>query len=151
MSDQIKGGLDDPEYFVNEQRQIEQIMGDAPHEGDIAFDQPPFDRGSGVWEGVVIIMRPEGADDRTMCRVASACTIEFNGARAIAPFDIPYAAVRHYFDAEDGAEVWVYGEFYTRPHGEDGHFQFFEKASQKEFFLTAGGTKVLYPSANRVV
>lgn len=110
-----------------------------------------FMRGTGVWEGVVIVVRPENYGPGSMCRVASARTVEFNGKRAISPFDVPYEMVRKYFAAEDGQEVWVYGEFYPGPNGEPGHFEFFDKASQKEFFLTAGGAKRMYPSANRVV
>lgn len=110
----------------------------------------PFQPGSGLWEGVVIVVRPPNADDRSLCRVASARTTELNGKRAIAPFDVPYSMVKKYYTVEDGAEAYVYGEFFARPNA-DGHFEFYEKASQKEFFLTAGGAKRLYPSANRVV
>lgn len=111
----------------------------------------PFERGSGAWEGVVIIVRPENPGDSSLCRVASARTVEFNGKRAIAPFDIAYAAVRHYFAPEDGAEVYVYAEFHDRANGEAGHLEFFDKASQTEFFITAGGVKHMYPARQRVV
>jgi len=110
-----------------------------------------FERGTGAWEGVVIIVRPPAADSNSLCRVASARTVEFNGRRAIAPFEVPYTMVRHLFQSADDAETYAWAEFYPRPNNQPGHIEFFERASQTEFFITAGGAKRMYPAKTRVV
>ena len=82
--EQKKGGLDDPAYYDNEQRQVERIMGDGHFEDPIGYDRIPAKRGEGEWEGVVLIERPASPANDSQCRVMSARTNEYNGLRAIA-------------------------------------------------------------------
>lgn len=93
--------------------------------------QCPFTRGNGEWKGGVMIERPRNAEPETMCKVRSARTSELAGFRAIA-CEMPYASVRHFFKAGDGAEVCVWAEF------GQGYLQLYERISKREFFLNAG-------------
>lgn len=120
-----------------------EIASELPKTG---FEKAPFKKGTGDWNGVVMIIRPEWPIDTDMCKVLSACTIEYGGRRAIGCM-VPYGLVRQYFDAFDGQEVHVFAEFKNAPNG--GHLEFYEKASQLEFFLTAGGADRMYLSGDR--
>lgn len=113
-----------------------------------AYEKAPFKKGTGDWSGVVMIIRPEWPNDQDMCKVLSACTIEYGGRRAIGCM-VPYGLVRQYFDAFDGEEVHVFAEYKHVPGPQGGHLEFYEKASKLEFFLTAGGAERMYPSGDR--
>ena len=82
------------------------------------------------WKGVVMIERPAQLAPDVPCRVTSARTLALDGKRAIY-CKLPYAMFSRYFTAVDGAEVCAYAEF------RDGHLEFFERASQREYFLHA--------------
>lgn len=110
------------------------------------LEKAALQRGTGDWNGVVMIIRPEWATDQDMCKVLSACTLEFNGHRAIG-CQVPFGLVRGYFDVFDGQEVCVFAEFKNAPGG--GHLEFYEKASLIEFFITAGGAEKMYVCGDR--
>lgn len=113
--------------------------------GRAVYDCRPFVRGTGQWQGVVQIKRPsmDGAPGM-LCQVKSARTLDFNGLRAIVT-EALYAMVKHYFGVEDELSVYVYAEL------KDGHLEYYERASQIEFFITAGGAHVMYPCGGREV
>ena len=90
----------------------------------------PFVRGSGQWQGVVMIERPKNPDSDTLCEVSSARSIYYNGLRAIY-CKLPYGALKHYFTPEDGSHCYVYAEH------KDGLTEFYERASKREYFLNA--------------
>jgi hypothetical protein len=48
---------------------------------------------------------------------------------------MPYGEVKNFFKVQDGLDVWVYAEL---TDGEPPHLQLYERASKREFFLTAG-------------
>lgn len=105
------------------------------------YDRAPFERGSGQWAGVVMIERP---NERGMCRVISARTTDYNGLRAICT-ETPWALAKQFFALEDEGETYRYAEF------KDGHLEYYERASQIEFFITAAGAQLMYPCGGRQV
>ena len=82
------------------------------------------------WAGIVAIERPEFPAKDTPCRIRSARSLDLNGKRAIV-HTLPWAAVAHYYTAEDLEFVCVYAEL----SGE--HLQLLERASAREFFTHA--------------
>src|SRR4051812_11018083 len=96
------------------------------------YDRAPFQRGTGEWQGIVMIIRPDPSKvmvtDDTQCKVVSPRRLQYNGLRAIATH-LPYGLFRQtYFSTDDGDNVCVYAEL----KGE--HLEFFEKANVTEFF-----------------
>jgi hypothetical protein len=97
-------------------------------------DSPPFERGTGAWEGVVMIIRPDlsklpyGADPQ--CMVVSARTVQLGGRRAISQ-DLPYGLFAHHFTSEDGDHIFAEAEF------KDGHLEVYGRARSniKEWIL----------------
>lgn len=85
-----------------------------------------FKRGTGDWEGVVMIERPDlqnlpyGCDP--MCRVMSARTIQLNGQRAIYA-ELPYSMLKDFFKSDDGDHCFVEAEF------KDGHLEFYKRSN----------------------
>ena len=99
---------------------------------------------SPLCNGVVAIKRPEWATDEDLCTVMSACTLDFDGRRAIgSDTKVPFGLVRHLFDAFDDDVAYAFAEL------KGTHLEFYEKASQLEFFITAGGEHKMYPSGDR--
>ena len=84
--------------------------------------------------GVLMVIRPdmskvtEGQHPR--CYVCSQRDLELNGSRFIGEY-MDYAMLAHYFRPEDGDAVEVYAEL---TGGHNGHLQFYERASKREFF-----------------
>lgn len=99
-----------------------------------ATEAVPFVRGSGDWEGVVMIERPDetklsyGAEP--LCTVMSARTIQLNGKRAIYT-KLPYGLFKHYFNSGDGDHIFCEAEF------KDGHLEVYGRArtNLKEWVL----------------
>ena len=93
-----------------------------------------FERGTGDWEGVVMIERsdvsklPYGVEP--MCRVMSARTVQLAGRRAIY-CELPYAMFHHFFTSEDGDHIFCEAEF------KDGHLEVYGRARTniKEWIL----------------
>lgn len=93
-----------------------------------------FTRGTGQWEGVVMVERPDlsrmpyGIEPD--CRVMSARTVQMNGGRAIY-CQLPYAMFREHFRAEDGDHIFCEAEF------KDGHLEVYGRArtNLKEWVL----------------
>jgi hypothetical protein len=93
-----------------------------------------FTRGSGSWEGVVMVERPDmtklsyGAEPN--CRVMSARTVQLNGHRAIY-CELPYALFKHIFTSDDKDHVFCEAEF------KDGHLEVYGRAKTnlKEWVL----------------
>jgi hypothetical protein len=100
---------------------------------------PSFNRGSGDWEGVLMIERLDptkiSEGDDPMCRVMSARTIQLGGRRAINT-RLPYSMVSHLFRAGDLDTCFVEAEFKADGQG-GGHLQFYERsrASLKDWVL----------------
>lgn len=94
----------------------------------------PFVRGTGQWEGVVMVERPDmtklpyGAEP--MCRVISARTVQLNGQRAISAA-FPYSMFKHYFSSDDGDHIFCEAEF------KDGHLEVYGRAktNMKEWVI----------------
>lgn len=93
-------------------------------------DATVFKRGTGQWSGVVMIERPRNASRETLCRVTSARTMAFDAKRAIGEM-LPYSLFRHYFVGVNSDHLCVYAEF------NNGHLEFYERASKREYFLNA--------------
>ena len=74
----------------------------------------PFQRGTGDWEGVVMVERPDVSKlpygEEPMCRVMSARTMQLNGKRAIFCV-LPYSMFKSYFKAGDGDHIFCESEF----------------------------------------
>lgn len=84
-----------------------------------------------LWKGVVAIERPDPMrPGEPTCKVMSART-QIGGLRAIYT-KVPLALVAHKFRATDGDSCYVYAELSGAPN--DAHIQFYERASQREFF-----------------
>jgi hypothetical protein len=79
-----------------------------------------------VWKGVVAIERVNGSP---YCKVFSARTPDTGLIPAIS-CEVAYEAVKKYFGDWDRDSAYAYAELV----GE--HLQLYERASQKEFFLT---------------
>jgi len=62
--------------------------------------------------------------------VKSARRSELGGKRAICQ-QMPWGLVSRYFRTEDTDSVYVYAELHG---GDGGHLEFYERASQREFF-----------------
>lgn len=92
------------------------------------YETEPFIRGSGDWQGVVMIERTEFMSDNEKCRVTSGRRLDLGGMRAIVSH-LPYGMLKHYFNVEDGDNVCVYAEL------KNGHLEFYERASLREFLL----------------
>ena len=90
------------------------------------MDVQTFEKGTGQWEGVVMIERPDmqsmafGEDPQ--CRVMSARTIQLNGQRAIY-CELPYSMLKHFFSSGDGDHCFVEAEF------KDGHLEMYKKSN----------------------
>jgi hypothetical protein len=91
-----------------------------------------FERGTGDWEGVVMVERPDvfklpqhigpmSAYTAPMCKVMSARTVQLNGKRAICAY-LPYALFKDYFQSEDGDHIFCEAEL------KDGHLEVYGKA-----------------------
>ena len=97
-------------------------------------DKAPFDRGTGDWEGVVMIERPDisklSYGQEPMCRVMSARTINLNGMRAIYEV-LPYNVFAQFFQSTDGDNIFCEAEF------KDGHLEVYGRArtNLKEWVL----------------
>lgn len=87
-----------------------------------------------IWNGVVMIERPENAEKDTLCKVRSARTILLDARRAIV-CELSYSMLSHYFKAEDEDFVCAYAEY------KDGHLQLLDRASQLEFFTNSTPTE----------
>jgi hypothetical protein len=85
-----------------------------------------------TWSGVVQVERPDGfPTPDAMCKVYSARTLEFNGARAISVM-MPYKAVRHYFQSDDEDVIQVAADL----RGE--HLQLHDRCDFKEWAHFSG-------------
>ena len=87
-----------------------------------------------IWNGVVMIERPENAEKNSLCKVRSARTVLLDARRAIV-CEMNYSMLSHYFRAEDEDYVCVYAEF------KDGHLELQDRASRLEFFTYSTPTK----------
>lgn len=93
-----------------------------------------FDRGTGDWEGVVMVERPDTSKMsygvEPVCRVMSARTIQLNGRRAIYEL-LSYKHFKDYFYADDGDHIFCEAEF------KDGHLEVYGRArtNLKEWVL----------------
>jgi len=87
--------------------------------------EAPFTRGSGQWEGVVMIERPDvsrmSGGAQPMCRVMSARTVQLNGKRAIY-CELPYEMFAAFFRSDDGDHIFCEAEF------KDGHLEVYGRA-----------------------
>ena len=96
--------------------------------------EQPFTRGTGDWEGVVMIERPDESKmsygEEPMCKVMSARTIQLNGRRAIYEV-LPYGLFKQYFRSDDGDHIFCEAEF------KDGHLEVYGRArtNLKEWVL----------------
>lgn len=99
---------------------------------NITEEQPPFVRGTGQWEGVVMIERPDlsklpyGIEPH--CRVMSAKTVQLMGRRAIYE-ELPYALYSHLFTSQDGDHVFHQAEF------KDGHLEVYGRSNRQEWVM----------------
>jgi len=96
-------------------------------ESEVNLEVTPFARGTGNWEGVVMVIRPDPSKmrqgDDPLCRVISARTIQFAGRRAISE-RLPYSFLRHFFRSEDTDHCFVEAEFFCDDK-DGGHLEFY--------------------------
>lgn len=84
-----------------------------------------FERHTGDWEGVVMIIRPDPSRQsqgaQLMCKVVSARTVQLNGKRAI-NCELPYSMFINYFNSTDKDHIFCEAEF------KDGHLEIYGQA-----------------------
>ncbi len=102
-------------------------------------DSATFERGTGDWEGVIMVERPDisklSHGDVPMCRVMSARTVQLGGRRAIYT-QMPYWHFKDHFRCEDGDVIFLEAEWKADASG-GGHLTWYGKArtNLKEWVL----------------